>query len=498
MVDTGALADDETVSISPVAPSTLPMAAPSDLIAVAAFQLDLGPDPLSVPVQLSVAVAPGTPSGTNVIFYRADTLPDSSGNPVPVWMQVATGVVGTDGFAHDDTNQTGVYVCGTTKLPNGVVNGAVQAASGINDQGTSYAIEANLGNGAAIGAAFSLTTGFILDIPVQRAIEAKLEAIPKVGLPTITNITLLAQTTGYNDQTFTIDNNTPPVPLPSITSTNLVIQPGQTILRLIGNNFGDRSGTYTVTFQVGARDDPGPPRVVHGGPDYTATQAQGVTWVNPTEVDVIVPNSQGIALGTAQVALTRTFTANNGKSYSLTSNTVQLAGPSAGSPGYTFTALPNGGSNLTGAVAALGQDGSSSQGATIPVSGGPQFLAVTPDNTRVYATLGFVQGIAVIDAETLQQVKVGTSGVITLPGGPTHTRLPSTRGNRRRGVGLRGGHSLRDRHRPQLGHLQSVRANHPRPHLSVVRRGSAGGLRGLAFSSDGSRLAVAAPATRNT
>ena len=52
---------------------------------------------------------------------------------------------------------------------------------------------------------------------------------------------------------------------------------------------------------MGARDDPGPPRVVHGGPDYTATQAQGVTWVNPTEVDVIVPNSQGIALGTAQV-----------------------------------------------------------------------------------------------------------------------------------------------------------------------------------------------------
>ena len=94
-----ALADDETVSISPVAPLTLPMAAPSDLIAVAAFQLDLGPDPLSVPVQLSVAAAPGTPSGTNVIFYRADTLPDSSGNPVPVWMQVATGVVGTDGFA---------------------------------------------------------------------------------------------------------------------------------------------------------------------------------------------------------------------------------------------------------------------------------------------------------------------------------------------------------------------------------------------------------------
>ena len=59
------------VSIVPKTLADLPQGVPEGFGYAAAFQLNIGDDVLSVPVQLSIPVAPGTPVGTHVVFYRA-------------------------------------------------------------------------------------------------------------------------------------------------------------------------------------------------------------------------------------------------------------------------------------------------------------------------------------------------------------------------------------------------------------------------------------------
>jgi len=182
MVGPGALAGNATVNIAPVAQSNLPMAPPGGLITVGAFHLDLGPDRLSVPVQLSVAVAPGTPPGTTVFFYRADTVPDASGNPVPVWMEVAKGVVGPNGFTDPGFDLTGTFICGYGSSPTGTVRGHIEVADGLNDNGNGFAVLSSLGGGSAVGEAFSLTAGFTFDLNLGTN-PAELEEIPPPAPP---------------------------------------------------------------------------------------------------------------------------------------------------------------------------------------------------------------------------------------------------------------------------------------------------------------------------
>ena len=132
------------------------------------------------------------------------------------------------------------------------------------------------------------------------------------------------------------------------------------------------------------------------------------------------------------------------------------------------------------------------------MSGGPQFLAVTPDNTRVYATLGFVQGIAVIDAETLQQVKVGTSGVITLPGAANPYQIAIDPRGRYAAVSdfVAGIVYVIDIDPNSDTYNQCVRTIPVPTYQSST--GFSGGLRGLAFSSTAPGSPWPRPATRNT
>ena len=133
-----------TVSIQPVSQADLPMTLPAALQFAGAFQLDLGSQQLTEPVQLAVPVAPGIAPGTPVLFYRADQVPDGSGNIVPAWMEVEDGVVGTDGFArttsppYDGIREGGTYIAATLDtLEYGLVSGYLQADAGFALGGSS-------------------------------------------------------------------------------------------------------------------------------------------------------------------------------------------------------------------------------------------------------------------------------------------------------------------------------------------------------------------------
>ena len=90
----------------------------------AAFQLNIGNQVLGVPVQLSIPVAPGTPVGTHVVFYRAGQTVNSAGQIVPIWWESENGVVGTDGMAHtasppeQGSENSGLYLMVQTGLSN--------------------------------------------------------------------------------------------------------------------------------------------------------------------------------------------------------------------------------------------------------------------------------------------------------------------------------------------------------------------------------------------
>ena len=187
-------------------------------------------------------------------------------------MEVEEGTVGADGFVHTASPPypgvtiTGTYICGYGGTPTGTVAGHIETTTGINDDGSSFAVLSSLGGGAAVGEAFSLTAGFIIDLFLGNN-GAELEQIPRVGPPQITKITLQVQTTGYNDSVVSI-GTLPPMPTPQITGTGLVLNPGQPpVLRLMGKNLGNPQDNYVVSFQVGAKDGPGPVFVVHGGKD---------------------------------------------------------------------------------------------------------------------------------------------------------------------------------------------------------------------------------------
>src|SRR5205085_9737577 len=90
-----------------------------------AFNLDVGPDPLAVPLQLAIKVDSSIVPGTTVYFFQAGDYLNDDGSTRPIWWQVESGVVGTDGLAH------------STSPPYPGVNGKslYLVASGGNDLG---------------------------------------------------------------------------------------------------------------------------------------------------------------------------------------------------------------------------------------------------------------------------------------------------------------------------------------------------------------------------
>jgi hypothetical protein len=85
---------DKTISITPAIPAALPQPVPDGFQLAAAFTLDVGPDPLAVPVQLAIKVPANIVPGTTVYFYQAGDFLNDDGTTRPIWWQVESGVVG--------------------------------------------------------------------------------------------------------------------------------------------------------------------------------------------------------------------------------------------------------------------------------------------------------------------------------------------------------------------------------------------------------------------
>ena len=87
------------VQLIPVAASALPMAVPSFINYLSAYQIETGGQDLAQPAQLAVPVPSSLAPGTKVYFYRAGSLPDEQGIERSTWLEVEIGVVGNDGYA---------------------------------------------------------------------------------------------------------------------------------------------------------------------------------------------------------------------------------------------------------------------------------------------------------------------------------------------------------------------------------------------------------------
>ena len=117
MVAPGSVTGTTPISISPVGQASLPMAVPPSLQFFGAFDFDTGGQTLAHPVQVVVPAPAGAGVGTKVYFYRAATVPDANGNPMPVWLESEVGKVEADGFVHttsiNDIVIPGTYIYGS-------------------------------------------------------------------------------------------------------------------------------------------------------------------------------------------------------------------------------------------------------------------------------------------------------------------------------------------------------------------------------------------------
>src|SRR5262249_10534872 len=145
---------------------------------------DFGGQTLAHPVQLVVPAPAGTAVGTKVYFYRSGTVPDATGNPMPIWIESEVGTVQADGFVHTTSKNAivipGTFIYGTGDFSE--ISGSV--SFGGDFSGGSMALL-----GAGLGVFFPPLLPFSFDLP-QRTQGLILEAIPQVGLPVLTPLTV--------------------------------------------------------------------------------------------------------------------------------------------------------------------------------------------------------------------------------------------------------------------------------------------------------------------
>jgi hypothetical protein len=135
MVAPGALKDNATVSIKQLSQDELTLAIPEqDYSFAGAFKLDVGDNPLDVPLQIAIPNTLGLAPGTEVFFMRQAQLPDSTGDWKPIWMMEESGVVGDDGMIRTSSPpwngayQSGTYTITVPKFEYRIVNFDVNAA----------------------------------------------------------------------------------------------------------------------------------------------------------------------------------------------------------------------------------------------------------------------------------------------------------------------------------------------------------------------------------
>ena len=197
-VPAGDLPAGTTVDIAPVTEASLPMALPTVLHFLYAVHLDVGSATLGTPVELAVPMPAGTAPGTEVYVYRAGSVPNTSGGQTPIWFEDEIAYVGADGMArtasppYPGITISGYYMFGFGPSDLTPAKGHIYIATGIDDGGNAFEVLSSLGGGIGIGAAASLLSGFVIDLPIGDD-GVTMEEIPRSGPPIMNNVVLHVQ-----------------------------------------------------------------------------------------------------------------------------------------------------------------------------------------------------------------------------------------------------------------------------------------------------------------
>ncbi|MEG3969865.1 DUF4114 domain-containing protein [Microcoleus sp. T2B6] len=518
MMPPGALNSDTNVSIASLNRSELSLPVPTGFEFAGAFNLNFGDSSLEQPVQLAVPAPEGLPAGTEVYFMRKGALPDETGVWKPIWLQEESGVVGDDGTIRTSSPpypgvvRPGEYII-VYSSPTGdatLVKG--QLTLNYDFPLAFFGIIDPLGGiGQLIDPSNFVTNfGFTVSYDIS---SVKVIAIPKVGLPIVTELGVQRNSNGVATLEANLNIPTPAASnsaaAPKLQAASLKFkdennQPfegNEPILFLkasnvLASNLGDPKGSrledLVVKFYVGDR-------VYEQAilPNLSATLGD-----NQFEVAVKVPNT--VVLGESYISLSRrqnqlvdqNLTEPVYEEIEYNSNPIWL---DAGAE-YVFAALKG-----ADAVAVLdGTDPESVVAAssssnlllsTIPVGDGaidrPRDLAVTSDGTRVYVALEQSGRVALVDPMVLQQVdtKPDTPGInpIDLPIGATPRSIAIDPRNQYAYIsdGKRGNIYVLD--------IDPFSEEYHQVIQTISLSSVTGGLNEIAISSDGRKLFATAP-----
>ncbi|WP_341735970.1 DUF4114 domain-containing protein [Microcoleus sp. CAWBG640] len=449
MIPPGALKQNATVSIAPVNQQNLSLPLPPGFEFAGAFNLNFSDNSLNIPAQLAIPAPAGLAPGTVAYFLRKGAIPDATGTWNPIWLQEESGIVGDDGNIRTQSPPyPGVVRPGEYAVVYASPTGSATLVKGqltlnYNFPLAFFGIIDPLGNiGQLIDPdKFVTTPAFTVTRDIS---SVQVVAIPKVGLPVITEVGVQRNDDGT--ATFkaalnmpaptSSDPTTPPVlqkaELKFKDENNQQFENNEPLLFLTGgnilvNNASDSKGSkfedLTVKFYAGNS-------MYEGTVVPTRSRSLGG---NQYEVAVKVPDT--VVLGASNVVLERKqnqIVEQKGvtqvyKEIQYNSNPIRL--PEGAE--YVFAAL--GGSDR---VAVLnGKNPESVVNTTnskdlllaqIPVGTSgvtdwAEATAVTSDGNRVYATLRNSGQVALVDAMVLRQVDTqpNTPGVnpIVLPAG---------------------------------------------------------------------------------
>jgi DNA/RNA endonuclease G (NUC1) len=447
MIPPGALEQNATVSIAPVNQQNLSLPLPPGFEFAGAFNLDFGDNSLNIPAQLAIPAPEGLAPGTQAYFLRKGAIPDATGTWKPIWLQEESGIVGDDGMIRTQSPPyPGVVRPGEYAV---VYDGPAGSATLVKGQLTLnynfplafFGIIDPLGNlGQLINPDNFVTTPAFT---VTRDISSvQVVAIPKVGLPVVTEVGVQRNDDGT--ATFkaaldmpaptTSDPTTPPVlqkaELKSKDDSGQPFENNERLLFLTGgnilvNNASDSKGSkfedLTVKFSVGNQ-------VFEGAVVPTRSRSLGG---NQYEVAVKVPDT--VLLGASGVVLERKqnqIVEQQGvtpvyEEIKYNSNPIRL--PQGAE--YVFAALGNydavavfNGKNPESVVDTTNSEDLLLETIFVGTSGVTDWAestAVTSDGNRVYATLRDSGQVALVDPMVRRQVDTqpNTPGVnpIVLP-----------------------------------------------------------------------------------
>ncbi len=447
MVAPGALNQDTAVSIAPLNRENLSLPLPAGFEFAGAFNLDFSGGPLNLPTQLAIPAPSGLAAGTQVYFMRKGAIPDETGTWNPIWLQEESGIVGTDGTIRTSSPPyPGVIRPGEYAVLYSSPTGSATLVKGQLTLNYNVPL-AFLGIIDPLGGIGQLLEpdNFVPAFTVTQDISSvKVVAIPKIGLPIVTEVGVQRNPNGIATFKAALDlpaptssnPTTPPVlqkaELKFKDSFGLDFENKEPLLFLTGGNIlvnnardslGSRFEDLTVKFHVGNQ-------VFEGQVVPTHSRSLGG---NQYEIAVKIPET--VPLGASRIVVTRkqnqivdqNGTAPISKEIKYDSNPIQL--PEGAE--YVFAALGNADrvAVLNAKNPELVVENTSSKdllSAQIPVgtSGVTDWAeasATTSDGTRVYVALRESGQVALIDPIVLKQVDTqpNTLGVnpIVLPTG---------------------------------------------------------------------------------